>query len=108
MFLMRVGNDVRRRGISSVFPEGKRAETLITGNPLRAHSTVKQIFFGGARGAALRSAAAATPRAAAAAWEAPMVSAKRRLGACECAPRAHRRALEAPQQRFHAGRPRTV
>ena len=99
MFLMRVGHDVQRRGIWSVFSEGKRAETLITGNPLRAHSKTK-LFFG-ARGAA--------PRSAAAAWAAPpMVSAKRRLGACECAPRAHRRALEAPQQRFHAGRPRTV
>lgn len=46
-FLMRVGNDVRRRGISSVFSEGKRAGSLITGNALRAHSKTNLFFSGG-------------------------------------------------------------
>ena len=61
MFLMRVGNDVLRRGSSSVFSEGKRAESLITGNATRAHSKTKLFFLAGGR----RSAAAAAATAAA-------------------------------------------
>ena len=67
MFLMRVGNDVRRRGIPSVFSDGKRAESLITGT--RLGRILNQIFFfgvgGGLRGAAAAAASAATARAAA-------------------------------------------
>ena len=65
MFLMRVGNDVRRRGIS--FQRGNAPKVSSRGT--RLGRILNQIFFfgvgGGLRGAAAAAASAATARAAA-------------------------------------------